>query len=214
MIEQFKFDLKKRLGETLPAHAAHQKLMKHRPAIEEIGQHVTAARKSAVLLLLYPKHGKLHLVFIQRPIYKGVHSGQIGFPGGKSESFDQNLKATAFREAEEELDIKPSKLEVLGELSPLYIPPSNFVVQPFVALQDHLPLFKADPIEVSSVIECPLEYFTDHRNLTDTFIKKGREKLQVKAFCFQGKVIWGATAMIIKEFIEAIEGITLPSELK
>lgn len=214
-MEIFKVELKQRLSGDLPAHLAHQKLMKHRLPVNEMEVEMQKkAKKSAVLILLYPKKGQMHLVFIRRAIYDGVHSGQIALPGGKFEPEDRNLQATAFREAAEELNIKEGKVELLGKLSPLYVPPSNYIVHPFVGLQEQLPIFKADPEEVDEVIECPLHHLLKPDALIETTVHNRNKRYKVKAFQFQDCMIWGATAMIVKELTELLEGITWPNELK
>ena len=106
------------------------------------------AKKSAVLVLFYLKEGELFLALMQRPTYDGKHSGQISFPGGKHEKSDKNSVETALREANEEVGIISNDVEVVGQLSNVYIPVSQFIVTPVVGVINYLPNFKLDNHEV------------------------------------------------------------------
>lgn len=185
--------------------------MSHRRALDKLGDIPKTAKQSAVLILVYPKAQQLHTVFILRSAYEGVHSSQIGFPGGKAEEYDRDLKATALREANEELNIQPDQLEVLGSLSPLYVPPSNFVINPFIAVQDHLPRFIPDKREVEKTIETPLLDLVGEDKLLSVKVNVQNGQLETKGFEVENKVIWGATAMIVKEFAEVLERVKLPN---
>jgi hypothetical protein len=143
-----------------------------------------------------------------RPRYPGVHSGQISLPGGKVEPTDQDLAETALRESKEEIGVNPENIRLLGNLTNLYIPPSNFMVTPFVGYQSVRPVFKPDPSEVAEIIEVSLDSFLDN-----SIIRQKRMKLalgltmKVPAYCIGSHVIWGATAMILSEFRVIIEEI-------
>lgn len=213
-LNQFKTDLKRELGMPLPGNAAHQKLMVHRKPVERLGAVSETAKKSAVLLLVYPKNYLLHIVFIQRPIYDGVHSGQIAFPGGKLETFDESISAAAIREANEEIAVNPNAIELMGRLTPIYIPPSNYLVHPFVAFHEDLPSFVPQPSEVKAIIECPIANFMGVESLKTCHLNLGEKKMEVTAFQFEQHIIWGATGMILREFVDLLERITVPSELK
>ncbi|SNS20852.1 8-oxo-dGTP pyrophosphatase MutT, NUDIX family [Belliella buryatensis] len=159
-------------------------------------------RKGAVLMLFYPEDNQTLVPFIKRPSYDGVHSGQIAFPGGKWEEQDVDLSMTALREAEEEIGIDPKKVRLVGKLSDLFIPPSNFLVSPFIGFMEETPLFKPDPYEVDRIINCPVN------QLTDVSIRKEgkitvREQYQLKApyFDIENEMVWGATAMMLGEFM-------------
>ena len=163
--------------------------------------------KSSVLILLYPKttDGEVMTVLIQRPSYEGVHGGQISLPGGRSETTDQDLKETALRESKEEIGIDPDKISILGALTELYIPPSNYLVLPFVGYTMEKPVFKPDPEEVAEIIEINLEDLTDERNVKqkEIYVRPG---ISVFGPCFEinGSIIWGATAMMLNEFREIL----------
>ena len=158
-------------------------------------------REGSVLLLLYPDHtNQLHLVFIRRPVYEGVHSGQIAFPGGKREA-GESRAAAALRETQEEIGVPRTNLTLLGSLTPLYIPPSNFMVYPHVAYQPITPTFNPDPAEVAEIIEAPLTL------LFDDAIKQSEMRYihrlgntEVPHYNIFGHQVWGATAMITSEF--------------
>jgi 8-oxo-dGTP pyrophosphatase MutT (NUDIX family) len=119
------------------------------------------ARIAAVLILVYPKNGSVSVVFMQRTDYEGVHGGQISFPGGRKESSDTNLVETALREANEEVGVNPSKISVLGTLTPLFIPVSKTIVTPVVGWIDEKPEYKLQHEEVVFLIEGELKRFLD-----------------------------------------------------
>jgi 8-oxo-dGTP pyrophosphatase MutT (NUDIX family) len=194
------------LSKKLPGNSAHQLLMKQRKPIQEIKEIALKARISSVLILIYPKYGEPHIVLIQRHDYNGTHSGQIGLPGGKAEKLDKGLLDTALREAFEELQINKKELQVLGSLSPLYIPPSNFIVNPFIAIQETEPSFVPDKYEVKEVLEIPLSYFTTDENLSEqSVLNNNGQKIEVKGYMINGRIIWGATAMILTELRELLK---------
>lgn len=159
------------------------------------------ARQSGVLLLLFPKSGRLHLVLIERSRDGGVHSGQIAFPGGKREPFDRDIIATALREAREEVSLDVRRLAVLGNLSPLYIPVSNFLVHPVVAYAERPPLLEPSPLEVTRIYTPSLATVFGSKDMVRLPLRGSRpENLPMPAYRLEGEgVIWGATAMILSE---------------
>lgn len=202
--------LRNRLKEELPSHLAHQKMMPHRQPIKGLGRLPLTAKQSAVLALLYPREEELHTVFILRSTYKGVHSGQISLPGGRKDETDLNLMNTALRETHEELGVSLNNTNVVGSLSPLYVPPSNFVIHPYVAIQYSAPQFTPEEREVAEVLECPVSQLMDRNNMVDFVLE---EQSKVKGFQLNDKVIWGATGMIIKELIEVLEELDYSTHL-
>ena len=162
------------------------------------------ARPSAVLILFFPINDELHLVFIKRAEDGKAHSGQISFPGGKSESEDADLSATAIREANEEVGIMSEEIEMLGQLTSLYIPVSNFNVYPFVAFSKQRPRYSIDKKEVAKILEIPLEMLFHLERKTVTRVTSPADKTFVRdvpAYQLEdGTIIWGATAMILSEF--------------
>ncbi len=161
-------------------------------------------RNSGVLLMLYLKNGKLHIPFILRPIYNGAHSGQIGLPGGKAEPFDANMQETAIRETYEEIGITKNKIDILGALTPLFIPHSNFNVFPFVGYCKQEPFFSPDPIEVAKIIEAPLKHLIKPSTIQTFENTIHGEHIIAPYFNVNDHQIWGATAMIISEFKELL----------
>jgi 8-oxo-dGTP pyrophosphatase MutT (NUDIX family) len=165
-------------------------------------------RKSGVLALLYLHQEALHMVFMQRSTYEGVHSGQVSFPGGRVDPGDPDLTYTALREAEEELGILPEGVQVLGQLSPLYIPPSNFLVYPTVGYMDRRPDFVPSEREVARVIEVELAHLLREEVRQEPTIRLTQElSIKVPAFIVDGYIIWGATAMILNELLHLVRQI-------
>jgi 8-oxo-dGTP pyrophosphatase MutT (NUDIX family) len=163
-------------------------------------------RDAGVLLLLYPYASNgadqdLHLVLTRRHEYIGVHSGQISLPGGRRET-GEPLQKTALRETKEEIGVVPEALEVVGQLSSLYTPPSNFCIYPFVGYSDSRPAFRSDPREVAELIEVPFSLFADPTTCkAETWYFEKYGSRQVPFFEVFGHKIWGATAMILSELL-------------
>ena len=166
---------------------------------------------AAVLLLLFPQQDNWHLTLIQRTVnQQDRHSGQISFPGGRYEDTDGTLANAALREAHEELGLPPERVRLVGRLTELYIPVSNFVVHPFVGLiQDGgAPAFTPQPGEVATILTPPLNLFLtdDTRKMTDMTIAEGITLRNVPYFEVESRVLWGATAMMLNEFLEVLVG--------
>jgi len=165
------------------------------------------ARPSAVLCLLFPVNGELNVLLMKRREDKTAHSGQVSFPGGSYEQSDADLKATALREAQEEVGIVSSEVDILGALTPLYIPVSNFNVYPYVGYALQRPVYNLSHNEVSYTIEVPLDLLlhADRKTVTDVISPAVPDVIrQVRAYKLEdGTIIWGATAMIISE----LEGV-------
>jgi len=186
---------------------SHEKIMNLvvRQQIFKNISHRNKAKDSSVLCLVYPdKNNKSKLVFILRKKSSGHHSGQIAFPGGKSESFDKNSWQTALREAEEEVGIKPDKIIMIKKLTPVYIPVSNYKVQAFLGYTNQRPDFVKQEEEVEEILEFPLIDFINNRLLS---IEKTYFGKTFTLYAFQsGKwKIWGATAMILSEIVDLLE---------
>jgi 8-oxo-dGTP pyrophosphatase MutT (NUDIX family) len=163
-------------------------------------------KKSGVLLLFYPDEGAVYFPLIKRPQYPGVHSGQVGFPGGKMEPSDPDILFTALREAEEEIGIDAGKVEVLGCLSDLYIPTSNFLVTPVVGLIQEKPSFVPEQREVARIIttEVISLFHPEVRKQTQLAVGGGMY-LNTPYFAVEQEVVWGATAMILSELVQVLE---------
>ncbi len=155
-------------------------------------------RIAAVLAAFVFKNQVPHLVLIKRQEYPGAHSGQISFPGGRVEE-GETLEMAAIRETEEEIGVSRSEFRLLGSLTDLYIPVSNFQVFPFVGVFDSAPTYIPDQVEVNSVLEVPLTHFLDPANRVEREVSGKTFKLKVPAYTVEQDIIWGATAMMISE---------------
>jgi len=194
--------LKDDLSKDLPGEKAQLKMA---PGVRDYFKPKTESRKAGVLILLYPKNQELYVAFIQRTEYNGPHSGQISFPGGKSESTDKDIIDTALRESQEEIGIDPEKVNIFGQLTPLHIPISNFMVYPVIGRYDTTPSFRIDPNEVKEVIEIKLKDLLDPSNCTTKEFKYGDLSFLAPIYNPYKLVIWGATAMILSEFLEVVQ---------
>jgi 8-oxo-dGTP pyrophosphatase MutT (NUDIX family) len=158
-------------------------------------------RQAGVMALFYPDaQGETTLVLMLRKTYKGVHSNQVGFPGGKEELEDADIEATALRETEEEIGVQRSAIRVMKKMTNIYIPPSNFWVQSFVGYVEKTPFFVPQASEVESLIYVPIvEFLSDDALITTTLSTSYASEITVPAFQLQGHVVWGATAMMLSE---------------
>lgn len=201
-IEKLKF----RLSQPLPGETAQYKMAPtYRPRIDWETIHAQNPRIGGVMILLYEKQDEWFTVFTQRRKYEGVHSGQMSFPGGKKDDTDKDIIHTAVRETEEEVGIHQSSIEIVGALSKLYIPPSNFLVHPVIAHLHGDKQFKAQEREVEEIVEIPLSFFLDAGNVQETEIAlQNNLNTKVPAFVYNKHIIWGATAIILSEFREVI----------
>jgi 8-oxo-dGTP pyrophosphatase MutT (NUDIX family) len=180
----------------------------HRPIEPHIPKEGDNVRESAVLILIWLNGDQISTVFILRPEYEGIHSNQIAFPGGKFEKSDIDFVATALREANEEVGIIPESITILGQLSPLYIYPSQFYVYPVVGYTTTTPSFIPDPVEIKKVITCNLFSFLNSDSLTFQDIEVGQRILpEIPCYKIEDKYMWGATAMIFSELLEIIKTI-------
>jgi 8-oxo-dGTP pyrophosphatase MutT (NUDIX family) len=165
-------------------------------------------KKAAVLMLFYPdNNNNTRMVLILINKYNGVHSNQISFPGGKMEKEDENLELTALRETYEEIGVKSSSINVVNKLSSVYIPPSNFKVQPFVGFSENNLVFKADKKEVSAIITPLFEGLINSKIVKSKVLVNGTTQL-VPSYLIDNQVLWGATAMMVYEFIEFYFDVT------
>lgn len=168
------------------------------PAIE------ASCLKAGVMLLLYPRDGAPHIILIRRTGTVLHHKDQIGFPGGRLEAGEEPL-AAALRETEEEVGVPRDRIAVAGRLTPLYIPPSNFCVHPFVGSLAEGPVFVPELSEVAEIIEVPFARLTDDAAVrTEAWTLRGA-KVDVPFYAFGEHKIWGATAMILAELLAVLK---------
>jgi len=187
-----------------------QMMPQPRPGMERGFDPAHRPREGGVLVLLYPKEGELTLVLTKRTDTLNHHRGQVSFPGGAWEPGDADFVQTAQREASEELGIKPETLIILGTLTPLYIPPSDYRIYPTVAYTPQRPDFRPDPAEVAIVLEMPLAELTSGGNVrSETWELRGYP-VEVPFFEVEGHKVWGATAMVLGEFRALVRSAGLP----
>jgi len=185
----------------LPGERAHLEMFPLRKAsslsIPENGDY----RISAVMALLFPEEDELKLTLTQRHDYKGKHGGQISFPGGKTEEFDNSTIQTALRETHEEIGIEPNQINVLGKLTDVYIPVSKFLVHPYVGFHEPNPNFIASDKEVKEIITFNIIELLQEENRQTTKIKtsNGLYLKDIPCFTIQDKIVWGATALMLNE---------------
>jgi len=202
MFKNFIHTLKQNLSKELPGQDAQYTMVsleRFRISVPEMDK--LDARLAAVLILFYEQNNAPHLVFMQRNTYPGVHSNQISFPGGKHEQDDKDMITTALRESYEELRIVSHNVEVLGSLTKIYIPPSNFIVEPILGICKHRPDFIPDKNEVAEIIEIPFSHFMSEQSVQTVEVESTGHRHKVPAYVINGKVIWGATAMILAELV-------------
>lgn len=196
------------LNQQLPATTAHLKMapVERRESLQADYYAKYNPRKSAVMMLFYPKNGEATIVLIKRNTYPGIHSAQISFPGGKAEVSDANLAETALRETFEEVGIAVTDIDVIMPFTEIYIPPSNFLVAPFLGIAVNELAFKPSPDEVAELIELPLDVFLDDSIVISTKMQTSyAQSIDVPAFKVGEHIIWGATAMIMSELKETIK---------
>ncbi len=163
-------------------------------------------KKAAVLALFYPNNNnEACFLLTERASYKGTHSAQISFPGGKIDDVDINLEATALRETYEEVGIEQSEISIIRELTDVYIPPSNFLATPFMGFMNK----KTDYItnhEVASTIEVSISDLLDDSNIESIVMKTSyMDQVSVPCFKLNNHIVWGATGMMLSEIKELIK---------
>lgn len=156
---------------------------------------------AGVMAVFYPTNkNSTSLALILRKTYKGVHSNQVGFPGGRVEPEDENLEETAKRETEEEIGIPRNDIRIIGSLTKVYIPPSNFWVHPFMGYLESTPVLVAQESEVESILEIDLDHFLEDSSIVNQQLNTSYAKnIEVPAFLLNDQIVWGATAMMLSE---------------
>lgn len=161
---------------------------------------------AAVNIVLYLKNNEWHFPLIVRSKNeRDRHSGQISLPGGKREEMDRDFAETAIRETSEEIGLEKHYVRIIRELSPIYIPPSNFYVYPYISYTKKNPEFILQQSEAVEVIEFPITSFLNLPDSPEIMALPGAENHEVPVINFNGYIIWGATAMILSEFSQLIK---------
>lgn len=199
--------LQTRLQHPLPGITAHSVMASETRLKLKMPSPNEKTRESAVLILFYPSDNQVFIPLILRPQYDGVHGGQMAFPGGRAEKEDENLERTALREAQEEIGVRVSDITVLGKLTKLFIPPSNFYVQPVVGFMNRKPDFYPDPREVDKVIEITLENLKNPEIIGRKILNVRGLEVDTPFYEILNTTVWGATAMMISELLMVIESL-------
>ncbi|MCK9498927.1 MAG: CoA pyrophosphatase [Bacteroidales bacterium] len=193
--------LKLILAKSLPGVSAQKKMIPNFPTdAPEYFNYSQKLKDAAVLIVLFEENSSLKTFFIERTQDAGPHSGQIAFPGGRAENTDKDLIDTALREAYEETGVKVKPENVIGCLSPVQIPISGFSVLPVVAFCEELPKFIPCKKEVKSIFTVDLINLLENESIRNVYARN--TKIQAPCFVNGDKIIWGATAMVLKEFKE------------
>lgn len=191
----------------LPGVTAHAKMSPaHRRVNPEFLIPSASYKTAAVLALLFPdkEDGAPRIVLIERAHGLDVHARQISFPGGKQEA-QEELSETALRETFEEIGILSSQVQIIGPLTSLFIPPSNFKVFPFLGILDDDPVFKINPTEVNRVLTPFLTHFLKLENVTSASVSSSLGSVNAPCYLVDEAMIWGATAMMMSEIIEIVK---------
>ena len=191
------------LSHKLPGQDAQQKMAPtFRNGTKLSTQTNETTRESAVLICIYPDNKTANTILIKRTTYDGPHSGQVSFPGGKREPFDKSIEETALREAQEEIGVDISTVTIIGTLSPLYIPVSNHIVTPIVAVMPKPKNISPNLQEVEYTISVDLQQFKQKDRVSVKTINIENNPTSAPFYSIDQEVIWGATAMIISELTE------------
>ncbi len=193
--------IKSALKEGLPGEEAQYSIAPgSRNRLSQMDLNLAKVRKAGVLALIENRAQTPYLLLTERTIYPGAHSGQISFPGGKHELEDSDFKETAIRETEEEVGLRQEEYQIISPLTQLYIPPSNFLVHPYLAFADNATDLTREEKEVAKIHRIPFTAFLDESNIQETSVEvSGGFRIKTKAYLIEGLTVWGATAMIISE---------------
>ena len=206
MSSTFIVKLIEEINNGIPGEESHAKMSPIKRPISDLLKESSKIKESAVALILYRNEREIECILIQRPEYDGNHSGQISFPGGKKDSEDIHLEFTARRETFEEIGIPPSMGQLIGQLTEVYIPISNFLVQPIIYYHEKLPKLVRDTREVAEIFSFSLSELLNEECFSTMKVKLVSENngTIVPCFLLGGKKIWGATAIILNEFRELL----------
>ena len=162
---------------------------------------------AAVLIPIYEISGEYYLILTRRTEEVNYHKGQISFPGGVRQPEDKTLRSTALRESWEEIGLDPKDVEILGELDDIVTATTNYLVSPFVAAIPYPYRFRVNPREVEEIIEVPIAALLDPGNFREELELRQGKLVPQYFYHYKHWVIWGATARILKQFLEVISGV-------
>jgi 8-oxo-dGTP pyrophosphatase MutT (NUDIX family) len=165
---------------------------------------VPGRRLAAVLMPLYEHQDEYGMLFTKRSDNMYYHRGQISFPGGAYEVQDASLQHTALRESAEEIGLQPGHVQLLGQLDDLLTTNSNYLVRPFVGLIPYPYPFVLDTYETAYLIEVPLTFLRRHNPVAEETREHDGRMVQSFFFDYEGHTIWGATAKILKQFLDLL----------
>ncbi len=203
--EKVWFSIKQRLQQPKPGLTAQLKMATYpRPGDQLFKNIKDKSIDAGVLVLLFPEKQKHKVLLTLRTNRLLHHRSQISFPGGRQEP-NEDLTTTALRETQEELGISPDSIKILGELTSLYISPSNYCIYPTVGVTNRPPECFPQPSEVAEVLKVPLDFLFDTSNVHYEDWVFSERKVSVPFYFFQGHKIWGATAMVLAELLEIIK---------
>jgi len=198
--------IKTRLEKRLPGDAARSKMSPSlRVPLNGAWEFDQPPIESAVCLLLYPSKNKIYFPLIKRAGGEHSHGGQISLPGGKYEKEDNDILITAIRETFEEIGVKLTRDNIIGKLSPLYVPVSNYMITPYVAFVDEAKQYDISKYEVQFMLDAELSTFFSDSNKYEKILHRGEIEVCAPYYAIEGEMVWGATAMILSEF-EALCG--------
>jgi len=201
-------NIKEKQKTPLPGLSAHVKLAPYRKSTLNTDFSKYNPKLASTLLLLYKANDLIKFVLIQRPDYSGTHGGQISFPGGKNEK-GETLKETAIRETVEEIGVNSADIQIIGELSQVYVPPSNFLISPFIGFMDLAPTFEPDHKEVTKILEININELLKNDVIKEKKITVGAKtehsmEINVPYLDLHYHTVWGATGVILSEFRDII----------
>ncbi len=160
-------------------------------------------RRAGVLVLLFPKVNGLHVLLTKRTEDVEHHKGQISFPGGAIDREDADIVATALREADEEIGLARTDVEILGLFDDHWTP-SGFCITPVVGFCRRLPPLRPNPVEVEEILEVPVSLFLDRQNERIEYRRRGEKEFPVYYFTYSGRTIWGATAAMMRSIVRSV----------
>lgn len=198
-IDFLKSFFKSELTKELPGMSSHKKMIPFFPDnVPEYFNYDQKLRDAAVLIVIFFDYDKLKTILIERVPDPGPHSGQIAFPGGRTEETDIDLIHTALREAEEEVGVVIKREQVLGSLTPVQIPISRYSVLPVVCFTDEVGQLIRCEDEVNRIFEVDLFSMLEKEAVRP--VKARAMMIEAPSFAFDDQIVWGATAMVLKEF--------------